>query len=176
MTTQTKHSTSYNPWESLPCHEPKPAVQQPFGMWALTGPSGQTGPLYRWAVQPEWARTHRPPEPHSHPGPGSSAACTGDGHKEAMMTRRRKRKPHALSVQSGSSSPSLTWIMLCMCGMRRSIRTSSSMTRALHTFFRTSLSSSPASANRLWTAKRERKNRQGQQKQLPNLFNRSPLT
>lgn len=40
--------------------------------------------------------------------------------------------------------------MLCMCGMSRSIRTSSSMTRALHTFFLTSESSSAASANRLW--------------------------
>lgn len=49
-------------------------------------------------------------------------------------------------------SPTLTWMMLCMCGMRRSMRTSSSMTRALHTFFLTSLSSSPASANKLWTA------------------------
>lgn len=45
---------------------------------------------------------------------------------------------------------SLTSMMLCMCGRRRSRRTSSSMTRALHTFFRTSGSSSVASANRFY--------------------------
>lgn len=43
----------------------------------------------------------------------------------------------------------LTWMMLCMWGMSRSMRTSSSMTRARHTFFLTSESSSAASANRL---------------------------
>lgn len=43
-----------------------------------------------------------------------------------------------------------TWMMLCIWGMRRSMRTSSNMTRALHTFLRTSESSSAASANRLW--------------------------
>lgn len=56
-------------------------------------------------------------------------------------------------------SPALTWMMLCMCGMRRSMRTSRSMTRALHTFFRTSLSSSPANANRLWSTGREKEER-----------------
>lgn len=56
-------------------------------------------------------------------------------------------------------SPPLTWMMLCMCGMRRSMRTSRSMTKALHTFFRTSLSSSPANANRLWSTGREKENR-----------------
>lgn len=48
-----------------------------------------------------------------------------------------------------SRCPRLTWMMLCMWGMRRSMRTSSNMTRARHTFFRTSESSSAASANKL---------------------------
>lgn len=43
-----------------------------------------------------------------------------------------------------------TWMMLCMWGMRRSMRTSSNITRARHTFFRTSESSSAARANRLY--------------------------
>lgn len=42
----------------------------------------------------------------------------------------------------------LTSTMLCMCGSNRSMRTSSSMTRARQTFFLTSGSSSPASAKR----------------------------
>lgn len=72
--------------------------------------------------------------------------------------RRRRRRKGELNVHLRCcvrSSHILTWMILCMCGMRRSMRTSSSMTRALHTFFRTSLSSSPASANRLWTWKRQ---------------------
>lgn len=43
----------------------------------------------------------------------------------------------------------LTWMMLCMCGIKRSMRTSSNMTRARQTFFRTSESSSVARAKRL---------------------------
>ncbi len=50
-------------------------------MRALTAPSGRTRPLYRWAVQPESARTHRPPEPRFHLGLASAAACTGDETK-----------------------------------------------------------------------------------------------
>lgn len=42
----------------------------------------------------------------------------------------------------------LTWMILCMWGISRSIRTSSSITNALQTFFRTSGSSSTAKANK----------------------------
>lgn len=48
------------------------------------------------------------------------------------------------------------------------MRTSRSMTRALHTFFRTSLSSSPASANRLWPRGREKRKRWGSLTRLNN--------
>lgn len=44
----------------------------------------------------------------------------------------------------------LTSMMLCMCGRRRSRRTSNSMTRARQTFFLTSGSSSVARANRFY--------------------------
>lgn len=49
-----------------------------------------------------------------------------------------------------NKNAALTSTMLCMCGRRRSRRTSSSMTRALHTFFLTSGSSSVARANRFY--------------------------
>lgn len=125
-------------------------------MWALTGPSGQKGPLYRWAVQPMSARTHRPPGPRSHLGPASAAAYTGGGRGKQVIKRKwriKRKSKHGLFKVAMSRA--FTWMMLCMCGMRRSIRTSRSMTRALHTFFRTSLSSSPASANRLWIEKKQ---------------------
>lgn len=71
--------------------------------------------------------------------------------------RGKKPKPRVECLKWWfRSSHTRTWMMLCMCGMRRSMRTSNSMTRALHTFFRTSLSSSPASANRLWIGKETR--------------------
>lgn len=69
----------------------------------------------------------------------------------------------------------LTWMMLCMCGMRRSMRTSRSMTRALHTFFRTSLSSSPANANRLWSTGREKEKRWSSPTRLNTEFRSSRL-
>ena len=48
-------------------------------------------------------------------------------------------------IRSLSTTPTcITWTMWLICGMRRSIRTSTSMTRALHTFLRTSGSSSDA--------------------------------
>lgn len=65
-------------------------------------------------------------------------------------THRMSRCDWTRHVGLKTEMGQLTSTILCMCGMSRSIRTSRSMTRALHTFFLTSESSSAASANRLW--------------------------
>lgn len=70
------------------CHIP---VRHAVGMGTLTGPSDQTEPLYRWAAQPESARTHKLPEPHFHLGLESAAACTKNkktltGHRFGEQT------------------------------------------------------------------------------------------
>lgn len=145
------------------CHIP---VQHCVGMRTLTEPSDQTEPLYRWAAQPESARTHRLPEPRFHLGPESAAACTGN-KKTLTGDRRENRRIY----DDGRWNCSLTWMMLCMCGMRRSMRTSSSITRALQTFFRTSLSSSPASANRLCKGRRVKHKNVFKKKQEPHRGN-----
>lgn len=127
---------------------------EPIFHWWLTEPDVQTELLYRWVAQPEWAKTHKPPEPHSHLGPVCAVACTENANKMLIghssewfgMREIEKRK--------------LTWTMLCICGIRRSIRTSSSMTSARQTFFLTSESSSAASANRLYHATERRVRRE----------------
>lgn len=80
-------------------------------------------------------------------------------HVLQEIKRKKKKKRGTLSITVNQSwvshfqdvSRPPTWMMLCMWGMRRSMRTSSNMTRARHTFFRTSESSSAARANRLYT-------------------------
>lgn len=115
---------------------------------------------YKWVALLKSAKTRRPPEPRSHQGPGFSAACTA-GNKMCLTLWWNKppniyymwndisqssRRPTEICKYT---NPILTWMMLCIWGIRRSIRTSSNMTRARHTFFRTSESSSVARAKRL---------------------------
>lgn len=122
-----------------------------FQNMTLTVQDARTASPYRWAALPKSTKTHRPPELRSHQGPVSSAACTAGNQKKKRSTLSIIVDQWAgclISRWSVSRPP--TWMMLCMWGMRRSMRTSSNMTRARHTFFRTSESSSAARANRLY--------------------------
>lgn len=79
-----------------------------------------------------------------------SMYCKGSKEKRGTLSIIVDQWAGCLISRWSVSRPP-TWMMLCMWGMRRSMRTSSNMTRARHTFFRTSESSSAARANRLYT-------------------------
>lgn len=82
-------------------------------MWALTGPSGQTELLYRWAVQLESTRTHRPPGPRSHLGPVSAAAYT-EGQKNKTQLSNKYNSKHWFLKGGAWDLPSPEWCCACV--------------------------------------------------------------
>lgn len=83
-------------------------------------------------------------------GPLQHVLGGAGGRLRPHAAREAPPPPPALQHALGPALAMHTWIMLCIWGMSLSIRTSNSITRARHTFLRTSGSSSTARANRCY--------------------------